>query len=125
MTYSRLKYISLAAALVGSSGCHSTQPKPSVEALLTTSSATTRSTLEETIGHFFNSQPVKLADSAFTTSSTVFIERYQSDKAIPTTQRGLTPVDSFTLLLQNKECVLRHDKSKILLPLPSINCKAD
>ena len=125
MTDTRLMCFIWAAVSIGSSACHSTQSKTSIKALLASPSATVRENLEKSIGDFFNSQPVKLADRVFTTNSTVLVERYQGDKAIPTTQRGLAPVDSFTLLLENNRCVLRHDQSQTLILLPKINCKAD
>jgi len=113
------------ATLLGLSGCHSLQAQQSVEALLEASSTTSRETLEKRIGNFYSSQPVKLADDVFTVSSTVFIERAKGNDSLPIIQRELPPVDSFTLLLQNNQCVLRHDQSKTILPLATIACKTN
>lgn len=125
MSFCQLNCMVLTAALLGLSGCHSLQAQQSVEALVETSSTTTREILEKRIGDFYNSQPVKLADDVFTVTSTVLIERTKGSGSIPNMQRELIPVDSFTLLLQDNQCLLRHDQSKTILPLATITCKTN
>lgn len=124
MIGNRLVCLFSTAILLTLNGCHSIHAQQSVEALLISSSPSTREVLEQKIGDFFNSQPVKLADNVFTVSSTVLIESTNNSGARISNKRGLGQVDSFTLLLQDEQCMLRHDQSKHLLKLSNISCKA-
>lgn len=112
------------ATLMLLSGCNATQEQQGLQALLASPNTSTREVLEQHIGNFFNSQPVKLADNVFTSSSTVLIEREHISGARPSTPSGLGQVDSFTLILIDNRCLLEHDQSKKRIELPTINCKA-
>ncbi len=108
------------------SNCAATELSQNTPALLEQSSADTRLLLESTIGDLLNSQPVKLADNAFTEKSTVIIERSQ-----PKDSRGnlldgreIRPADTVTLLTEDGKCYLKHDQSGSIKLLDSISCKA-
>ena len=127
MMFSKMTGIVLIANLFGLSACNTIQAQPSVNALLETPSAANREKLEQSIGDFFNSQPVKLADNVFTVSSTVLIERSGSldnDTSL-SHPRAMQPVDSFTLVLVDKHCLLRHDQTNTMLKLLGVSCIAE
>lgn len=126
MNQIRLSGKLLLLGLVVFVGCQITQAQQPVDALLETQSTKTRVVLEQAVGNLLNSQPVKLADDVFTLSSTVIIERSHPkdgfDRLID--ERDLRPIDSFTLLLQSNECLLKHDQTKVVIQLLDIECIA-
>lgn len=109
------------------SGCVATEPTHPVAALIVQPSAQNRMKLEDAIGNLLNSQPVKLADNTFTTTSTIIIEPKQ-----PSDSRGnlldgreTRQADTVSLLIYNGKCFLRHDQGGKLLLIKGIECKSE
>lgn len=108
------------------SSCLSTQPLHPVEALLEQPSPQSRRILENAIGNLLNSQPVKLADNAFTLKSTVIIESNhpKDSQGNLLDGRDTRQADTFSLLIEDEECYLKHEQSGQIKQLSNIYCKA-
>ena len=107
-------------------GCTTSKPQPTKPALLKSPSVQTRITLETAIGKLLNSKKVKLADTAFTQSSTVMIEQSQhtNNQGRLLESHNSRPIDSFILLFKANTCTLKHQQSLKELTLSNIECVA-
>ena len=119
----KLLYLLLGFGIFGCTNYKSQTAKP---ALLKSSSIQTRITLETAIASLLNSKTVKLADTAFTLSSTLMIEQSHqignSERVVE--DRSSRSIDSFILLIQTNTCILKHQQSQKELILSSIECVA-
>lgn len=109
------------------SACNSRQDKQAlVPALLTSQSPQDRVLIEKAIGTLMSSRPVKLAAHVFVNKSTVIIGPKQSTDNHGNLLNGreTRPVDTFTLLVKDELCYLRHNQSGNTQLVQSIKCKA-
>ena len=121
-----MKCLTLISLVLVFTGCKSSHATQAEEALLTNPSTEIRQILEQAMGNLMNSQPIKIADSAFTTKSMVLIERTSSLDSNKNLIIGRTLIESetFTLLKKGKQCFLKHNQSDIRIKLSLVECKA-
>jgi hypothetical protein len=108
------------------SSCLTTQPIHPVAALLEQPSTQSRLVLENAIGKLLNSHPIKLADNAFTLKSVVIIEpnQPQDSQGNLLDGRDTRQAETFSLLIADEECYLKHEQSGQIKQLSNIHCKA-
>ncbi|MFT2091763.1 hypothetical protein [Paraglaciecola sp. 2405UD69-4] len=106
-------------------GCSFNISEHSAHALLITPSIESRHYIEQIIGNLRNSQAVKLADNVFTKKSTITIARKQawSDTHVLLNERDISVPETFTLLIHNQKCYIRHNQTEIVRLLSRIKCK--
>lgn len=108
------------------SSCSATQLEQApVPALLERQSTESRVAIEKTLGVLMNSKPVKLASHAFVDKSTVIIDRNQSvgNQGSLLNGREIRPADTFTLLINDGLCYLKHSQSGNIQLIQFIKCK--
>lgn len=94
------------------------------EALLEQPSVESRQAIEVLIGEMLKGRPIKLADTVFSRKSSLTVERRQS---APNSNKVLngreTPaIDSFTLFLNNGQCMIRHNQTGQNRFLENVKC---
>ena len=115
----------LVMATIMLTNCKTTQAQESLPALLEYSSPEIRIALEQAIGSLMNSQPIKLADNVFTQNSTVIVDRSQhsNNQRILLDGRDIKPADTFSLLIKNSQCYLKHNQSGHIKMMSLLDCK--
>lgn len=112
------------ATLALASGCSATQESEFINARVVELSLKQKAQLEEVISNWFGGVNITLADSAFTMSSTLSIERkaHKDELGLPIEGRHANPAFTFTLLTQGKNCYLRNDMSGDIHRLTEFAC---
>lgn len=102
-------------------GCLSqnTDPTPKLQhALLVEPNKTAVSKAIKILVHI---QETQLADDVFTTSSTVTLSNVDGNNIIDT--QSLNTADQFELMINGKQCYIRHLDSKATIELKDSECK--
>ncbi|MDC8829625.1 hypothetical protein [Alteromonas gilva] len=106
------------------SGCAATSVESPQEARLASLTAAQKAQLEAHISQWFGGIAIKLADNAFTQSSTLTIERraHTDSRGLPIEGRHDNPAFAFTLLKQGEACLLNNDNSGEQVELTDVEC---
>lgn len=115
-----LSLLSISMTLISCLSVSSQQPVP---ALLDRPSPETRKALEKAIGSLINSDPIKLSDKAFTKKNTLIIDQINSHlNQSLLNGRELRKADSFSLLKEKDQCIVRHNQTNKIIFVDKINC---
>ena len=123
----------LTFVLTATVGCTSTKADSPEMALLATSSqsvatsgADSMAVIETAIGQWFGGMDITLADTAFTASSTLSIERKgaMDKRSLPIDGRHSNPAFVFTLLKRGDECFIRNEQNNEEMLLDGVDCVA-
>ena len=131
----RLSACVLTLVLTATVGCTSTKADSPEMALLATSTQTVATSvaeldsvavIEKAIGQWFGGTDVTLADTAFTASSTLSIERKATvdKRGLPLDGRHSNPAFVFTLLKRGDECFIRNEQNNEEMLLDGVDCVA-
>lgn len=131
----RLLACVLTLVLTATVGCASTKADSPEMALIATSSQTEATSgakldsvavLEKAIGEWFGGMDITLADTAFTASSTLSIERKgaMDKRGLPIDGRHSNPAFVFTLLKRGDECFIRNEQNNEEVLLDEVDCVA-
>lgn len=114
----------LAIALSSASGCAATKETELHKAITNSMSASQKQTIENTISNWFGGISITVADNAFSSASSITIERKAKvdSRGLPVEGRHNNPVYSFTLLSDGKHCLLRNDQTGELAKLENVEC---
>ncbi len=114
----------LAIPFVVASGCAATSAQPAQPAQLVSLSQAQKGQLESLISRWFGGTRVTLANTAFTQSSTLTIERrsHTDNRGLPIEGRHDNPAFAFTLLKQGEACLLRNDNLGEQVELSDVEC---
>jgi hypothetical protein len=96
-------------------------------ALIENESIDTRKIIEQAVSLLMEARSIPLADSVFSKSSQLIIDRVANRDSHGNLLNGRTtePADTFTLLSKNNECYLRHNQTKQTVILDSITCTVE
>ncbi|WP_334062403.1 hypothetical protein [Alteromonas genovensis] len=131
----RLSACVLTLVLTATVGCTSTKADSPEMALLATSTQTVATSvaeldsvavIEKAIGQWFGGTDVTLADTAFTASSTLSIERKATvdKRGLPLDGRHSNSAFVFTLLKRGDECFIRNEQNNEEMLLDGVDCVA-
>ncbi|MEO9944505.1 hypothetical protein [Paraglaciecola sp.] len=94
------------------------------EALLEQPSRESRQAMEVVIGEMLKGRPIKLADTVFSKKSRLTVERRQSAPNSNNVLNGreIPAIDSFTLFLNNGQCMIRHNQTGQTRFVENVKC---
>ncbi|MEP0355475.1 MAG: hypothetical protein ABJH06_19290 [Paraglaciecola sp.] len=94
------------------------------EALLEQPSMESRQAMEVLIGEMLKGRPIKLADTVFSKKSRLTVERQQSAPNSNNVLNGreIAAIDSFTLFLNNGQCMIRHNQTGQTRFVENVKC---
>lgn len=106
------------------SGCLTKDTALLSEALLEQPSIESRRAVEVLIGEMLKSRPIKVADTVFSKKSSLTVERRQSSPNSNKVLNGreIPAIDSFTLFLNNGQCMIRHNLTGQSRFLENVRC---
>ena len=114
----------LTLTLAFSSGCAVNKSAQLREALVQDLSTEQKKLFENAISNWFGGIKITLADSVFSTSSTVMIERkaHVDNRGLLIEGRHDNPAFGFTLLTDDEQCVLRNEQNGELASISGVKC---
>lgn len=121
-----LSFYSALTAMLLLPGCHNIGTPEASPAVLSTHSMATKQELQQAIQQMIGGEPVKLADSVFTDSDRLYIERaiFRDQRGLPIMGRHNDAAILFLLRKKQNQCILKHELSGQEVVLKTTECSA-
>lgn len=124
------RHIAAAATVLLLGACQTTANSKPVEAMLMQSSPETTTMLSEAVSQALGGVKVTLAPNTLMNKSSFTVETKMAQSMDGNRTVGMMndrarPMpDRFTLMMQGKDCFLKHEGSGQMMPLGNMNCQA-